>query len=847
MAGEALSPIFNQPGIAGFTFMRAGEKFPPREEGWQKKGHSFEEAIAHIVKGGNVGILASNGYIGLDQDSPVAFEGLTLPSTTTWETRPGRLGIWFKCNDRTPEVLAKYGFRKPDQAQIKLYDGRRIIEGYHPHVGEIKLERTYQVIPPSWKEIDGQRVNYRMLEEIPPAEISLDWLLSELLRIGIVFSEKPKDSRPKDNAQRLEGLKKDAISKRLNKISKAKEFLLEAAMRAKPGFRNDTGFWLACQLRDLGLEAGEASEYMRDYAKGLEDSEAEPYTQDEAMESLKQAYSRDAREPPKSQTNQESLKAPQLSDKVIRVGDNILKRGRVLKFLTRQAQRNHIGDTDVIKHFLASIASTNSATSSGIQPELNGPKGRGKTDACRSVFHLISLKWKLAASISAKSLYYYKDLPTGAILFSDDVEWSLDLIATVKRSMGTFQEPQTHFTLDRNRNPVPMTMPARLAWWLSSVESVADDQLKDRQYSLDIDESSDHTEKVSEYLRCSRAQKTVRFSVDWRIEVARYIIDQIKSHEPFKVIIPCAKATDWKIKDDHRMQNKFWDLVEAFAILRYKQRYIDSDGWLHATVEDFNEAKTIFMKRKANHRTKLTDAQTKVVKSILALQKEGATQARISEDLGISPQAVSKSLKAIMANTRFIVSSPGLYGETFYRATVSSLEVAYEEGDIVTLPPDYEDPLNYPINHQSTILSTIETNNSKPKQLSYQPNKERYNNVEVADSGESDDHEDCYAQKIGLKGLKEAADSERVGLKDGCVSTSEDQTLEPLNDADIILKYGLPNDPVKRTTWFSSNLVHGKLMDAGKAISLTRINEVLEQIAQPAIDKEGKKGWKVMA
>lgn len=696
MAGESLSPIFNQPGIAGFTFMQAGAKYPPIEAGWQNNGHSFEEAASSL---GNIGLIAGNGYIGLDQDSPAAFGGIILPSTTTWETRPGRLGMWFTCDDRTQEVLAKHG-KKADQAQIKLFNGKEIVDGYHPQVGEVKLERTYQVIPPSWKEIDGQRVNYRMLEEIPPAKISLDWLLSELLRIGIVFSEKPKASRLENGAQRLEEMRKEAADKRLNKTIKAKEFLYEAAMRAKPGHRNDTGFWLACQLRDLGLNAGEASEYMREYAKGLEDSRAEPYTEKEGMESLRQAYSREARDPPKSQSNQESTENPRVSDKVKRAGDNILKRGRVIKLLVRQAQRNHIGDTDVIKHFLASIASTNSATSSGIQPELNGPKGRGKTDACRSTFHLIPPKWKLEASISAKSLYYYKDLPTGAIIFSDDIEWSLDLIATVKRSMGTFQEPQTHFTLDRNRNPVPMTMPARLAWWLSSVESVADDQLKDRQYSLDIDESPDHTEKVSEYLRLSRAQKVVRFSVDWRIEVARYIIDQIKSHEPFKVVIPCAKFADWRIKDDHRTQNKFWDLVEAFAILNFKQRYIDPDGWLHATAEDFNEAKTIFMRRKANHRTKLTDAQTKVVKSILALQKEadGATQARIAEDLGISPQAVSKSLKAIMANTRFIVSSPGPYSEIFYRATVSSLEVAYEEGDIVTLPADYENPINYTLN-----------------------------------------------------------------------------------------------------------------------------------------------------
>ena len=114
------------------------------------------------------------------------------------------------------------------------------------------------------------------------------------------------------------------------------------------------------------------------------------------------------------------------------------------------------------------------------------------------------------------------------------MEWSPDLIATVKRSMGNFQEPQVHYTLDTQRNPLPKTMPARLAWWLSSVESVADDQLKDRQYSLDIDEGSDHMEEVSNYLRQSRSKKVVRFAVDWRIAVARSIIDSIKDHEAFQ-------------------------------------------------------------------------------------------------------------------------------------------------------------------------------------------------------------------------------------------------------------------------------------------------------------------------
>lgn len=463
--------------------------------------------------------------------------------------------------------------------------------------------------------------------------------------------------------------------------------------------------------------------------------------------------------------------APSPKERVLRTAENIMRRGKPLKFLVQQAQRNHIGDTDVLKHLFASIACTNSATSAGIQPELNGPKGHGKTDSVKAVFHLIPSKWKLAASISAKALYYHTDLLPGTIIFSDDVQWSEDLISTVKRSMGSFQEPQTHFTLDKNREPLPHTMPARLAWWLSSVESVADDQLKDRQYSLDIEDTKDHSAQVSDFLRQSRANKRIRFSVDWKTEVAREIIRKIKEHEPFKVVIDCAEVADWKVKEDHRTQNKFWDLVESFAIIRFEQRHIDDDGWLHASVEDFNEAKTIFMKRKANHRTGLTNAQTNIVKSIIALQKEteGATQARIAEDLGISIAAVSKSLLAIEANTRFVVHEPGVHGEKFYRSTVTALEVVYGEGDIVTLPDDYKDPFNFiqpPFNHDSTDHSTNRNDISSSNYATIQPNKGEYSNVRGVESGKDEvESEYCYARNNGLKVESKATDSEVPSLK----------------------------------------------------------------------------------
>ena len=179
--------VFNQP-KAGFVLLRDGQKSPPIEDGWQNTPHPFEDAKAHC---GNVGVLAGNGFVGLDKDDPAAFTGLELPASTTWETRPGRLGMWFKVSDNVAEALAGIG-KKADQSQLKLFkDGLP--------VGEVKLQRTYQVIPPSWKilEDSGNRADYKLLDSSLPTEISLSKLLTDLQAIGIRFTSKLEQNAAK--------------------------------------------------------------------------------------------------------------------------------------------------------------------------------------------------------------------------------------------------------------------------------------------------------------------------------------------------------------------------------------------------------------------------------------------------------------------------------------------------------------------------------------------------------------------------------------------------------------------------------------------------------------------------
>lgn len=75
-------------------------------------------------------------------------------------------------------------------------------------------------------------------------------------------------------------------------------WLFRAIDQARPGRRNSTGFWLACELRDAGLTMGQAEIYMCQYADAVGNGD---YSKFEALESLKSAYKRAPRETARSE------------------------------------------------------------------------------------------------------------------------------------------------------------------------------------------------------------------------------------------------------------------------------------------------------------------------------------------------------------------------------------------------------------------------------------------------------------------------------------------------------------------------------------------------------------------
>ena len=189
---EKISKIFDQHG-AGFVLLPAGQKKPPDKKGWEKKQNQYSFQKAQNQRGKrNIGIVAGDGIIILDVDDPSALNGLDLPQTTKWETRPDRFAMYFRRADPV-DALVKKGIHA-GKCKLPLFNSQKLDETsrYAP-VGEIKLERTYQVIPPSWKQLDGNRTEYRFLDggEITPHPISLDWLLNSFQEIGICLSATP--------------------------------------------------------------------------------------------------------------------------------------------------------------------------------------------------------------------------------------------------------------------------------------------------------------------------------------------------------------------------------------------------------------------------------------------------------------------------------------------------------------------------------------------------------------------------------------------------------------------------------------------------------------------------------
>jgi hypothetical protein len=223
------------------------------EDNWQDNAsylYNDQNLLSWIATGGNVGIRGGDGnalILDIDSSERMLDKDLIFPDSTSWETRPGRQQRLYICDDWTPEILEKYAGK--DKDQIKFYDSeQKDGNGHYVHLGEIQGARHYGVIPPSVKVVNGQRFTYKMLNDAPPAKISLEWLLQTLQAHWCRFSDRDK-TRLEENAAKLETVGSESKKRRVvydareaakkKYAKKAFEDEIEVLRSTSEGSRND--------------------------------------------------------------------------------------------------------------------------------------------------------------------------------------------------------------------------------------------------------------------------------------------------------------------------------------------------------------------------------------------------------------------------------------------------------------------------------------------------------------------------------------------------------------------------------------------------------------------------------
>jgi hypothetical protein len=231
------------------------------------------------------------------------------------------------------------------------------------------------------------------------------------------------------------------------------------------------------------------------------------------------------------------------------------------------------------------------------------------------MYHLVpDVGYKIEGSLSAKTLFYDPDLRPGTIIFSDDVKISDDLEDTLKRAMTNFQRQTVHRTLDRQLQQKTLAIPERMVFWMTSVSSPFSSELNSRLYDINVDESPEADEAVTEQRKKRARRGDEALPVNEEVKICRAIIYMVRCRI-FHVGIPYAEYIEWQGSKDRRNLNRFLDLVQGFAVMRFMQRpEVDENGvhQIMAGIQDFDDAKALYDATSGTQITKVTEAERRL-------------------------------------------------------------------------------------------------------------------------------------------------------------------------------------------------------------------------------------------
>jgi len=362
---------------------------------------------------------------------------------------------------------------------------------------------------------------------------------------------------------------------------------------------------------------------------------------DDSFKDVKLEISRGYRgEDTSEMPSEEEFDEEKFDENVIEKANEIVESGETIPYLVKiMGIAGHKRDY-ARKILMVSSSLSKMITGKAINDYAVGETGKGKSHLMRVAFECIPNEYKIdRGSISPLYLYYMtekfgEDCLSGRVLFYDDVSLNPEKETTIKAVTDPdFNDEITHGTV-QNQEPVDLNIDGLPTVWLSSVDMIKNEQVRDRFFIDQPEESESLDKKVAEHQKYHGRRGTLSPEAETDFSVARAVWKKVAEEtKDLNVLIPF--DYDWEAESSRRLQPFFLAMIYTVAKTNYKKRLIVGDS-LFATPEDFYITKFVFNSFLRTTATQMTKRQFDVLKSVPEEREKRKSRADIVEDVGIS-------------------------------------------------------------------------------------------------------------------------------------------------------------------------------------------------------------------
>ena len=333
----------------------------------------------------------------------------------------------------------------------------------------------------------------------------------------------------------------------------------------------------------------------------------------------------------KGKSKAEKLLGIKKIDDVNAEAEKVLEEG-FIKYFLEAIDEVHKGDHELKVWELVSALSAKCS-----QRQINswavGPSGKGKSHIKRAIVKFLPDEaYEAPNSMSPKAMLYKTqtegfDVFKGKLLFLDEAEGYDDQAALVLlRGLTDPDEDKFVHEMVKDQNHEELIIEKPVTVWFTSVESIADEQLKNRFILTNPDGSEELDDKVFNHQMVNLHTGQTLGEPPAEVEVVKEAIRIIRQDTAgLTPIVPF--EVDWKQKFNRRLYPYFVTLMEIIAKMNYKNRVI-KDNYIYVTRADFRLASTIWS---ALIDTTIAQTDTEALKLIMELPDRKGEAARSSE------------------------------------------------------------------------------------------------------------------------------------------------------------------------------------------------------------------------